>query len=459
MDAYEMYLNDLINVNRDFFKDQDGLRWINSREANTYQGKWEKLLEKIPQKTRWSFKNTKPWINGLSPGCRLCGEGKWSCLFITGQCNAHCFYCPAKQQGDHVPESQGLKFTHAEDYAVYLNYFGFKACSFSGGEPMLVFDRLLHFLKIIRKYTSPDIYIWMYTNGIMVTREKLKMLADEGLNEIRFDIGATNYRIDKLSLAKGLFSNLTVEIPSIPNKTEALKELIPRMIDNGVTHLNLHQLRLTRFNVNHLKRRSYIFLHGEAPTVLKSELDALELILHAGEKGWPMGINYCSFQYKNRFQQAGFRNQLALKLAHQEKITENGFIRRLYGMPLENAPDFYPSTGLIYQWIRNGFLQLLDESQLADSRERYAWIFIEFLKIQFANTDTPGDTSDKILVINDQSYRWSLERSDPPIAIDRTRIPALLSLISGKGKWIPGDPDLFMIWKYSFVESGFRNYF
>jgi pyruvate formate-lyase activating enzyme-like uncharacterized protein len=459
MNAYESYLNDLISRNKDTFKDHDGIQWINSREAKTYQAKRNQYLANLPSDTGWLFKNTKPWINSISLGCRLCGQGQWSCLFITGQCNARCFYCPATQEGDHIPETQGLKFSSPENYAAYLNFFGFKGCSFSGGEPLLVFDRLLHFLKIIRRNTSPDTYIWMYTNGMAASHEKLKRLADEGLNEIRFNIGATGYSLEKLRLAKDLFPSLTVEIPSIPYNTKKLIKEIPEMIDAGVTHINLHQLRLTPYNAKNLKKRSSIFLHGEAPTVLKSELDALELIRLAGEKGWPLGINYCSFQYKNRFQTAGFRNQIAQRLAGNEKITENGFIRNIYGIEKGRITDIETPLAEIKQWIENGTLHRMDETLLSGFPDKYARIYIDFLSIQLEDGGKPARSSVNILQIDSKSYQYHMERVVDPIMIDGSKIQALRALIYGNGKKIPGDSDLFRIWKYSFIESGIRNYF
>ncbi len=75
----------------------------------------------------------------------------------------------------------------------------------------------------------------MYTNGILADETKLKALADENLNEIRFDIGATGFSLDKVKLAKGIIPNITIEIPSIPEEKDRIIAMLPQMIEAGVT--------------------------------------------------------------------------------------------------------------------------------------------------------------------------------------------------------------------------------
>src|SRR5690606_2185839 len=125
--------------------------------------------------------------------------------------------------------------------------------SFSGGEPLLYPQRVYDYLEAVRKFAPGDIYTWMYTNGILASRDVFHKLASKNLNEVRFDIGAINYNLDKIKLAKGLIRNLTVEIPAVPEEKENLIKRLPQMIDSGVSNLNLHQLRLTPYNVEKFK--------------------------------------------------------------------------------------------------------------------------------------------------------------------------------------------------------------
>jgi uncharacterized protein len=211
MDSFSNYLNDLQNNNRRQFSGFSNIKWLNSMKAPDAQTKKEKLLHNL--KESLLFKDTKPYYRQISQGCRLCGQGLWSCLFITNKCNASCFYCPSAQLNDEVPATQSLNFETAESYADYINHFGFKGVSFSGGEPLLFFERTLHYLKTVRKMCSPDIYIWIYTNGILATEEKLsywlkQVLMKYGLTLVPQDTDSTRSGWLKGSFHKSLLKYL-----------------------------------------------------------------------------------------------------------------------------------------------------------------------------------------------------------------------------------------------------------
>ena len=75
----------------------------------------KELLQWLDQRASSGYAGTKLDCNGLSPGCRSCGDGGWSCLFVNGRCNARCFYCPTAQDDDGPPLTNGLAFTSPED--------------------------------------------------------------------------------------------------------------------------------------------------------------------------------------------------------------------------------------------------------------------------------------------------------------------------------------------------------
>lgn len=271
---------------------------------------------------------TKIHHGPLSPGCRQCAGMAWSCLFISGRCNGRCFYCPTPQNVDDPPMSGSVPFHRAQDYADYVRFFGFGGASVSGGEPFLDFEKSLDYVRALRRTCGPELHIWLYTNGILVTQDKLHRLVEAGLNEIRFDIGATNYDLKFARQAAGIVSTVTVEIPAVPEEIERLRALLPELSAAGVSHLNLHQLRLTPHNARHLLERDYTYVHGPKVTVLESELCALELVAHAAMHGLPLAINYCSFVYKHRFQAAASRERFGPHvLEGGETLTGSGHIR------------------------------------------------------------------------------------------------------------------------------------
>lgn len=414
MDAFSNYRNQLINKNKAQFSEFRNIKWLNAYEAADAQILRDRLTEKLGNNRL--FKQTKPFYRQISKGCQICGEGKWSCLFITGKCNAGCFYCPSPQLADELPGTQNFTFTTPESYAEYLNFFKFKGASFSGGEPLLYFDRALAYLQQIRKDCPPDLYVWMYTNGILADENKFRELAAAGLNEIRFDIGATNYKLDKVITAMGLIENITVEIPAVPEEKEQIKQLLPEMIAAGVTNLNLHQLRLTKHNAPKLLKRDYTYIHAEQPIVLESELAALEIINYAQEKNLEIGINYCSFYFKNRFQKAGFRKIVAKAMGKSnDEITERGFIRE-----------------------KNG-----------DS------IAYKALVLSDKTSPPPNYTE---LKLQHKTFYLKNETAMPTVFLDAKLAPAVEKLLAAPNAEIPENQVLFDIWEKEYIESGLREY-
>lgn len=274
---------------------------------------------------------TKIHHGPLSPGCRQCAARAWSCLFITGRCNGRCFYCPTPQDADDPPMSTGVAFPRPADFAAYVHRFGFGGASISGGEPFLDPARCLDYVRALRDVCGPDLHIWLYTNGILATPDTLRRLALAGLNEIRFDIGATDYNLKHLRMAQGLVPTVTVEIPAVPEEENRLRHLLNDLSAAGVSHLNLHQLRLTPHNARHLLERDYTYVHGPKVTILESELCALRLVAEAADRGLPLAVNYCSFVYKHRFQSAASRARCGVWLLDPgEELTASGFIRSLH---------------------------------------------------------------------------------------------------------------------------------
>lgn len=413
MKTYYNWLNQLVNNNKSAFSEWTNLKWLNSYSAHEMQEKKVALIEKAENIL---FKGTKPYYKQLSNGCKLCGLGQWSCLFITGKCNASCFYCPTSQQEDHLPTTQNLSFADPAAFADYINHFRFKGVSFSGGEPLLQFDRTLSYLKQVRRKCNPETYVWMYTNGILAETQKFRKLASAGINEVRFDIGATTFRLDKIAAAKGIIPVITIEIPTVPEELERLKKLLPEMVKAGVSNLNLHQLRLTQYNAKQLAKRDYTYINAEQPVVLESELAALELIAYAHDHSIDIGINYCSFHFKNRFQKAGFRNKVATALANDEDVlTQNGYIRR------------YTATEIGYDTIRI-FDVKPDRMAVHEFR------------------------------LNNKTYYFSRQAVMNTVAIDTTIKDKIDRLLASEPSEIPDDPLLFRIWQLEYIERGLREY-
>lgn len=307
-----------------------GFKWITEEEALKAEAERTSLLESVNGHVSYMCNGTKPFFVDVSPGCRLCSEGLWSCLFINGKCNGHCFFCPSEQTSVGEPMTSALGFSSPADYLDYLDSFGFKGVSISGGEPLISFDRTVRFLSAVQERFGSDIYKWLYTNGILLTKDHLIRLKETGLNEIRFNLVMQNYEIGKIETAARYIDTVTVEIPAIPEDYNRMCGVIPKLAECGVKFLNLHQLRCTPYNCENYIKRGYTFLHGPDVTILESELTALRLIRYSAESGTGLPVNYCSFVYRNNFQGTGARKRSASCIGKPfEDITGAGMIRHM----------------------------------------------------------------------------------------------------------------------------------
>jgi pyruvate formate-lyase activating enzyme-like uncharacterized protein len=267
----------------------------------------------------------------LSPGCQSCAEGTWSCLFINALCTADCYFCP--QPRDATTEStsaaEGLEVEDAGRYVHYLEQFGFRGVGFSGGEPLLALDTLAQLIRRIKRHFGDAMYVWMYTNGDLLDAASATRLTDAGLDEIRFNLSASGYDMDRVERACRVMRTVTVEIPAIPEDGERVKHCLREMHAMGVRHLNLHQLSATRDNHEALAARGYAFVPSflHEPVVLESEPTALDLVQYAADHHLQTGVHYCSRIYKVRYQGLAGRTRAARHAVSEgERVTAAGYI-------------------------------------------------------------------------------------------------------------------------------------
>lgn len=188
----------------------------------------------------------------LSRGCQSCKNGTWWCIYVGHICNLDCMYCPQggiedkKSFVDHKRSAQQLWIDDIKNGLEFMEPGTITGLSYSGGEPFLYIYKIIEIANYVSK-NHPDIYQWMYTNGTLVRENALKIVADLGIREIRFHLGATNFSSDvikNLELAKKHIPIVNVETPSLPFVKEQLidKQKIYQLQDIGVDQINLAEL-------------------------------------------------------------------------------------------------------------------------------------------------------------------------------------------------------------------------
>lgn len=276
------------------------------------------------------------YTGSLSPGCRLCKQGKWDCIFMTMQCNLSCDFCcsPAHLQSVKPFSSFG---TDRNQIATHYETAGIKGIAFTGGEPFLVFDTLVDNIIFFRK-KFPDSYIWLYTNGILADKNKLSILSNSGIDEIRFNTAASGYEnkhiLNILERAAEIIKRVTVEIPCIPLHKKNIINSLPHWNDAGIKQLNLHELiKEPGSNSANLKGKfnKLTLEDGHITYISEESRKSIEDIMQAAHDQTPgISVNECSIQNKLR-QIKGRRKNIAIITKEPfEVINKDGFLESCF---------------------------------------------------------------------------------------------------------------------------------
>ncbi|MBN3037026.1 MAG: radical SAM protein [Candidatus Diapherotrites archaeon] len=259
----------------------------------------------------------------LSKACRQCWQGAELVLFITGRCNKKCWYCPIsdKRAGKDVVYANERPIKHATDALQEAREMRAKGMGITGGEPLLVLNRVAQYIKLFKKTFGPEFYAHLYTWGDLVTPKALKTLRDAGLDEIRFH--------DPNNAVKALGSGMRVgiEVPVIPGEDSALRKAVGICADNGF-FLNLNELEFSDSNYEGLLAQG--FKHDPNTNAVKGSKGlAMKTLRYAAGKG--VDTHFCSVRTKHRLQLANRLKRRAETIRKPwQSVDELGFLE--YGV-------------------------------------------------------------------------------------------------------------------------------
>lgn len=238
----------------------------------------------------------------MAKGCISCLTAQGlNAIRKTNRCNLRCAFCYDFGQmndqppvGDDYWEIGGTRFL-AEDIELLLQTQKKPmGVSYVYLEPFLEIDK---YEPVIRVFHKHGVYQHMYTNGTLVTEEHLQMLKDAGLDELRFNLAATNCSdkvIDAIRLAKRYLPSVGVESPMTPEFYESFLEKKDAILATGLDFINLAELHLNPNNVdNYAGHTMYISRMGYLSPVFSRDL-SLQLMVQAEEENWDVCVHDCS---------------------------------------------------------------------------------------------------------------------------------------------------------------------
>ena len=235
-------------------------------------------------------------------GCRSCLTGTGlSAIRKTNKCNIECRFCYNYGELDCIPpigeemwEIGGTKFRE-EDIDLLLTMGNRPTgISYVYLEPFMEIEK---YYGIIAKFKKAGIHQHMYTNGLLATEESLRALGEAGLNELRFNLGATDCDdlvIENIALAKKYIPYVGIETPMTPDFFASFMEKKEKILATGLDFINCAELHLNPNNIaNYEGEPMYICRHGYISPIWSREL-TMRFMKQASEEQWPIVVHDCS---------------------------------------------------------------------------------------------------------------------------------------------------------------------
>lgn len=244
----------------------------------------------------------------LSPGCEQCQEGKKLVLFVTGLCRFRCFYCPVSERRNQldVVYANERRVQSDADVLDEARAIGASGTGITGGDPLGVIDRTVHYVELLKAEFGANHHIHLYTHE--PNPEKLRRLAEAGLDEFRLHIPhylwgsleshGSAYR-DVLAAAPSWGIRRGVEIPVLPEKEKELRRLLRSLDRLHLDFINLNEMEFSATNESALHGRGYRVDTWNGWGVKGSRATA-ERIVREVRLSTP--LHYCSSRFKDSVQ-------------------------------------------------------------------------------------------------------------------------------------------------------------
>jgi pyruvate formate-lyase activating enzyme-like uncharacterized protein len=212
----------------------------------------------------------------------------------------------------------------------HYSNFGIVGVGFSGGEPLLRLQHLLFCLSRLRE-SQLNLYIWVYTNGTLLTKDLISALAGAGLDELRINMAATGYFHGHVTTllrhAVTCLPCVTVEIPAIPEHAGPLRRVLPKWSRAGVKYLNLHELVYEPGSPSETltgARKSCRMPDGHLCEFNPNSVSLVSDVLKDIDRcDLPLGVNYCSLRSKARQLRDRRRMMAASTLQSYENLSRD----------------------------------------------------------------------------------------------------------------------------------------
>lgn len=282
------------------------------------------------------LRNLNISYGALQEGCALCLIGRKMTLFITGLCPNKCYYCPVssdKMWKDKVYANERL-VNSVEDAIEEVRNSGALGTAITGGEPLVVINRVIEYITALKKEFGKKHHIHLYSGFPNLKLENAERLFISGLDEIRFHIIATKGVEDSIQVASRFPWRVGVEIPALPELDYI--EIAKRAKECGAQFMILDEYEINEENYFAAKIK-----HDQCQNaLLAASENKITSILKELQKILP--VHYCTVLSKYQIQ---YRNRLvasfyAKQYKKAELLDDGTAIRRSGNKTIRFLPVF-----------------------------------------------------------------------------------------------------------------------
>ena len=239
-------------------------------------------------------------------GCRSCLMGTGlSAVRKTNKCGARCPFCYDYGVLDAIPpigeglwEIGGGRYREEDLELLFALQGKPTGIAYVYLEPFMEIEK---YYGIIRRFHAAGVHQHLYTNGLNATEENLRALGEAGLDEVRFNLGAsgTSDRVIRaMKTAKKYIPQAGIETPMTREFEREFHRKKEMILETGIDFMNCAELHLNENNLpNYLGENLYFYRMGYLSPVFSREI-TLRLMREAAEEEWPIVVHDCSNRTK-----------------------------------------------------------------------------------------------------------------------------------------------------------------
>jgi pyruvate formate-lyase activating enzyme-like uncharacterized protein len=301
-----------------------------------------------------SWKHESVFLPPLSPACQKCAEGSKLVILVTGLCPRSCYYCPLsfKKGGKDRIFADEWELDNERDNKKLIQeakYIDAKGAGITGGDPLLVWDRVKTYLLNLKDTFGDKFHIHLYTSG-QKNETYIPDLVHAGLDEIRFHPSPSQWsKMDHSPIKKGIKialdtgADVAIEIPVLPQMGKDIFSLISWAETQELQWINLNELEFSERNCNALLTKGYQVKDDISAAVKGSQETALQLLQQTQQYDYTIGVHYCSVSFKDGVQLRNRIHRRAVNIAKDyEIISDDGtLIKGIITSPMHSLQHLY----------------------------------------------------------------------------------------------------------------------